>query len=116
MIQAGTIRIGSGRTVLGRRRVLDELDQPVAIDHLAGRDRDVAADLERLGADGLLAAGTTRSQSSMKLRKPSTRFWPPMLDGVRCSTSGLVSEEIRRRDHVEHLPRRRTRPRSRAAS
>lgn len=32
------------------RFVLDELDQPVAEDHLARRDRDVFPDHERLGA------------------------------------------------------------------
>ena len=34
---------------LGRRGVLDELKQFVLEDHLAGREREVAADLERLG-------------------------------------------------------------------
>ena len=56
MIQAGTIRIGSGRTVGGRRRVLDELDQPIAVDDLARRHGDVAADHEILGADRAFAA------------------------------------------------------------
>ena len=46
MIQAGTIRIGSGLHLLSRRLVLDQLDKPVAVDHLAGRDGDVTADLE----------------------------------------------------------------------
>ena len=45
-----------GPDLVGRGRILDELDQPVAIDDLAGRHRDVAADLELLGADRLLAA------------------------------------------------------------
>src|SRR5262249_13871686 len=38
-----------------RRRVLDELDQPIAINDLAGRLGDVAADNESVGSDGPLA-------------------------------------------------------------
>ena len=43
---------------LGRRRVLDELHQIVLEDHLAGRDREVAADLElrRVGLADLQVA------------------------------------------------------------
>ena len=40
---------------LRRRRILDQLDQVVAVDHLARRDRDIAADLEGLGTDRRLA-------------------------------------------------------------
>ena len=46
MIQAGTMSIGSGRTSCSRRRVLDQLDQAIAINDLAGGYRDIAADLE----------------------------------------------------------------------
>ena len=44
---------------LGRRRVLDQLDEVVLIDDLAGRDREIAADLEGIGvglADAQIAA------------------------------------------------------------
>jgi hypothetical protein len=40
---------------LRRRRVLDEFDQAIAKDNLSGRDRDVASNLERFGADWLSA-------------------------------------------------------------
>ena len=42
MIHAGTIRIGSGRTCSVGGVILDQLDQPVAVDHLAGRSGDIA--------------------------------------------------------------------------
>ena len=48
MIQAGTIRIGSGCTSAVAGAYWIELDQPVAVDDLAGRHRDVAADREIL--------------------------------------------------------------------
>ena len=37
--------------LLGLRRVLDQLDQPIAVDHLARRDGEVAPRRERLGVD-----------------------------------------------------------------
>ena len=39
--------------LLGRRRVLDQLHQVVLVDHLAGRDADVLADLEGVGVGHL---------------------------------------------------------------
>ena len=47
------------------RRVLDKLDEAVAIDDFPRRDRDVAADDEILAADWSFAADA-RSQSSNK--------------------------------------------------
>ena len=36
MIQAGTIRIGSGRTCSVVRGILDQFDQAIAVDHFPG--------------------------------------------------------------------------------
>ena len=104
MIQAGTISTGSGRTLRGRRRVLDELDQPVAIDHLARRHRDVAADHEILGADRLLAADRALPVLDAVLRA-AHEVHAAVARRVRCRTSGIGQQEVRRREHVEHLAR-----------
>ena len=51
MIQAGTIRMGSGRTSASERLILNEFHQPVAKHDLARRGRNVFPDLELLGSN-----------------------------------------------------------------
>ena len=49
MIQAGTISTGSAAQRRRRRRVLDQFDQCVAKDDLAGRRREFRAKRETVG-------------------------------------------------------------------
>ena len=104
MIQAGTIRIGSGRTCLRRRRVLDQLDQSVAVDDLAGRDGHVAARPGRPPSRPAASLRTIRSQSSRKLRKPCDEVLAARFQGAPLHDR-VGGEEIGGRDHVEDLPR-----------
>ena len=76
MIQAGTISTGLAWTDGRLRRILDQFDQPVAVDDLAGGDGNVAAGHESFRAGGLLP-GIVRCQSSRKLCQPRIRFAPP---------------------------------------
>ena len=101
MIQAGTIRIGSGLTCLGRRRVLDQLDQSIAVDDLAGRDRHVAAAWNASCPTGGLPR-TARSQSS---RNSAHHAQGSCRRLAACAAAPPDwSEEIGGRDHVEDLP------------
>jgi hypothetical protein len=93
---------GLGPHGLGPRLVLDELDQPVAVDDLARRHGQRLADLEPLYAD----------------RRPAIDGTLPVLEEVPESThevhaplragSGedlrVRQHEVRRREDVEHLP------------
>ena len=82
MIQAGTIRTGSGRTVAVAGAYWMSSIRRVAIDDLAGRHRDIAADLEILGCRRACLPLTARSQSSRKFCQPSTRLTPPLREGA----------------------------------
>src|SRR5579859_7504838 len=52
------------------RRVLDELDELVAVDDLARRHREVSSDLEGVGADGLASRDRTLPILDEILRAP----------------------------------------------
>ena len=86
------------------RRVLDQFDQAIAKDHVAGRDRHVAADLElRRRPPGRLPP-SARSQSSTQLSAPRSRFVPPCAQrAVENLRIGL--DEVGRRNHVQELAR-----------
>ena len=96
-------RLGPDRRRRGR--VLDQLDQPVAIDDLARRSPQRCGRSRTARRPPAGRPLTARSQSSTKFCAPRTRFIPDSAR-VRSSTSGFVSEEVRRRQHVEELPRR----------
>jgi hypothetical protein len=103
MIQAGTIRIGSRRTSLVAGRVLDEFDEPVAVDNLARCDCNVPADDEPFRTDWLLAADGNF---------PILNEMVKTSDEIESSRSdrafkefGIHQRDIRRRDHVEKLAR-----------
>ena len=94
---------GSGRTWSRRRRVLDELDQPVAIDHLAGSNRHVAANHEILGAERLLSAD--RALPILHHVAPAAhQIHPAFADGV-AKDFRVGQQEVRGGDHVEELAR-----------
>src|SRR4029077_11014386 len=96
-------RLGSNRG--GRGRILDELDQSVAIDHLARRHGDITADLEILGADRLLAAYCALPVLNQVL-KAAYQVLSAIADCV-LQQLGICQQEIRGREHVEHLARRK---------
>src|SRR5262249_14306576 len=88
----------------GRRRIADQLDQPVAIDDPAGRHCDIAADHEIFGTGGLLAL--RRALPILDPNAPSRGPIPSaLLSGAR-KHFGICPEKIRRREHVEDLARR----------
>jgi hypothetical protein len=101
MIHAGTIRIRSGVDGPRLRRMLDELDQPIAEHGLSGRDGDLLADFEALGADGMAAA-----EYALEILEPVpetthevlTRFSSCLLEQL-----GVGVQEIRRRCGCEYL-------------
>ena len=70
--------------LLGCRRILDELHQLVLVDHLAGRGRDVLADLEGglVGHADLQAAITPLPDHRANDARPSRRLWPPVFFGL----------------------------------
>ena len=69
MIQAGTIRIGSGLHLRRLRRILDQFDQVVAKHHLTGRAGQILADLVALG--GRITLTGQRLHDVMgKMRRP----------------------------------------------
>ena len=75
--------------LLGGWRVLNELNQPVAVDHLPLRDCDIfAGDKVRRGLGGFPLMPSC--QSFQKFDAPRRRFWPPSRM-VALSTSGLVA-------------------------
>jgi hypothetical protein len=89
---------------LGRGRVLDELHQLVLVDHLAGRDRQIAADLEfrcvgladpQLAAAGLDVLGQHVHAAHQVFRVAVERLAQQLRIG---------QDEIRRRDRVRNLP------------
>ena len=89
--------------LFGRRSILDQLDQAIAIDHLAGRYRDIAADLKLLGAGRLLAA-----QGALAICKKILRAAHQIEStGAYCAPQDfrIGQQEIRWRGHVKQLPR-----------
>ena len=90
---------------LGRRRlVLDQLDQPVAQHDAARRHGDVAADLIDLGTGGRqvgeLAPGVFDS-----VLHPAQQVHAALFDAAPLHDR-VGRDEVRRRRHVEQLPRR----------
>ena len=76
LIHGGTISSGRSQHLLGRRRVLDELDQIVLVDDLARRGGDVLADLEGLHvghADRELPLPRSRSSAGSSGPSPGSR-------------------------------------------
>ncbi len=118
MIQAGTIRIGSGCTFSPwSDKVLDQLDQLVAIYHLAGRCGDRLADDEIAGRRPAMVRGRdiSRTQSLQKFCQPRTKLSPPLFE--RFSQHFRIGRgKIGRRHHVQHLPDRKLDDRLVAAS
>jgi hypothetical protein len=91
------------RDLGGGRRVLDQLHQLVLVDHLARRDREVAAYLEgaHVGHADLQAA-VLRSRSDQKLRTPSTRLLALAALGGRDDLR-VAEREVAGRHRVEEL-------------
>ncbi len=84
--------------------VLDELDQPVAEDHLAGRRREVLSDLEGIDADRHAPAGRTLGIFD-EIPGAAQEIAAAFREGL-AQDLGVGRDEVGRRDHVEHLPRR----------
>ena len=95
-------RLGTHRVCRGL--VLDQFDQPVAIDDASRRHGHIAADLELLGTRRPLATDGTLPILKKVLRT-RMRFMPPC-SNVHCRTSGFVSGKLEGRHHVEDLPSR----------
>ena len=95
LIQGGTISSGTLSTSSVVGLVLDELHQVVLEDHLAGREREIAADLEHAtgrtgGSSDCLAPAL---MSSVSMCMPRTRL-SAFDDSVSRSSSGLVSTKF----------------------
>ena len=105
MIHAGTIRTGSGWTCVGGRRVLDELDQRVAEDHLAGGRWRRRARPEKPRRRRGLSRDAMRCQSSTRLRSAAHEIHAAVCGRSARAPRGLVSEEVRGREDVEQLAR-----------
>ena len=103
MIHAGTISTGSGRTGGGGRRVLDQLDQAIAVDDLARRDRHLVPDPECLGSHRPAAGRHALPVLEEVLRAADevhAHFRPRALDDF-----GIEERMVRRREDVEPLAR-----------
>jgi len=90
-------------TCLGGRRVLNELHDLILVDHLARRDREVAADFEILAADCRIfrtpAAGLEiLGQHLHAAHQVCRRCWPGSGAAFR-----VRQHEVRRRDRVGDL-------------
>ncbi len=89
---------------LGRRRVLDELHQLVLEDHLAGRDREVAADLEHRGI-GLADLQIAAAGLDVLGQHVHAAHQVVGIAGERLAQQfGIGQHEIRRRQRVGDLP------------
>src|SRR3954447_21723249 len=84
--------------------VLDELDQLVAEDHLARRDRDVAAWPERLGGRRLAPGNAPFPILEDELRA-AQEVSAALLDAP-LQNLGIRQRKIRGRENVENLPGR----------
>ena len=86
-----------------RRRVLNELDQTIAINHLARGLGHVAADDESVGPNGPFAGDGALGVLHVVL-KTFDQVEPAGGDGAQ-QDLGIGQRKIRRRAHVEDLPR-----------
>jgi hypothetical protein len=96
-------RLGPHRLV--SRGVLDQFDQPVAVDHLAGR-----AATSRPGTNASAPAGLPARALALPVLDegccmPASRFMPARSETVLLQHVRIRQQEIRRREHVEHLAR-----------
>ena len=82
---------------------MNEFDEAVAKDHLARRDREIFAGLERLGADGL-AAARRAPQILQKILESAQEIGPALLQRALLRLR-IGEQKIRRRIHIEKLPR-----------
>ena len=104
MIQAGTIRIGSGRTLSVVGAVLDQLDELVAEHDLAGRGRNGLAD-DEIGVTGRRGGGA-------QLQPVPVPVLPAEYEILAAALERLLQHfrigggKIGRRKHVQQLPHR----------
>ena len=87
----------------GRGRVLDQLDQSIAVNDLAGGDCQIAADREILGADRLLSADGALP-IFRHIAQAGHQVHPAFADGLP-KYFRIGRQKIRGRDHVENLAR-----------
>ncbi|TXH64123.1 MAG: hypothetical protein E6Q93_00535, partial [Burkholderiaceae bacterium] len=86
-----------------RGRVLDEFDQPVPVDDLAGRDGHVAPRHECVRPRRTAARDRALPVLDEVLR--AAQQVPAALGGGLRQHVGVRRQEVRRREHVERLPR-----------
>ncbi len=94
-------RLGHDR--LRRRRILNQFDQVVPVNDLSGRDGDVPADPEILGAHRGLP-GDKPADVLHPVLEPADEVGPAGLDGL-LDYFGVGEREVRGREHVEELAR-----------
>ena len=86
--------------LLGRRAVLDQLHEVVAVDHVAGRHRHVPAD------DVAVRAGCLARELGLRVLEPvaqaAQEVEAALLDGA-AHDLGVGPGEVRGREHVEQL-------------
>jgi len=102
MIHAGTIRIGFRVDGPRLRRILNELDQPIAEHYLSGRDGDLLADFESFGTDG-----TASAEHALEILEPVPETAYEVLTGFSAcpfEQIGVGVQKIRRRCSIEYLP------------
>ncbi len=92
-----------GPDLVGRRRILNELDQSIAINDLARGHRYIAPNDIILGANGLLAA-CRAFQILHQVAQAAHQVLSTFADGMP-KQLGICQQEVRRREHVEHLAR-----------
>ena len=92
---------GFGLHRVRRRRILDQFDEAVAIHDLARGHAEVTADLERLGAGGLFAAGKALEVVEKVLRA-AHEVHACLLDGA-LQDLRIRRDEVRWREHIEPL-------------
>jgi hypothetical protein len=91
--------------LFGGRRVLDQLDQVVLVDHLARRHRDVLADLEGLGVGHPdLQPAVAPVQVVQQVPQPLDQVLAARLHG-RAQHLGVGHDEVGRRHGVDELAR-----------
>ena len=87
--------------LLGRRLVLDQLEHVGAEHDRAGRDREVAADLELRGVDALRQP-RRRCEVGGEALRAADEVGAPLVDD-RLEDRGVRPGEVRRRERVEHV-------------
>jgi hypothetical protein len=89
--------------LLGRGRVLDQLDQVVPVDHLARRHGDVVADLEGVGVGHPdLQPAVAPLQVVEQVLQPLDQVVAPRFHG-RAQHLGVGHDEVGRRHGVDEL-------------